>query len=292
MLWSQLPNELVHRIFVLAAGSSISCCVSLCRVASWTRHLALPYLLTTVIIRDKTPQLSFFNCLHSTPRDPPYPGFRPASLVRDLWITSTAQSIIILVNACENVTNVALKQGGLGWLTQASSPRVPSYFRFSKENSARTIDWNVLIFGKYRPPSFASNDSFILTRVTHLRLADLDLHEGYIFEFTRFSRLSHLALPYHHPSAQKLLPLLNHVLEQQTLQVLVIVVLTDRSDDEDKERAYQWVKKARSTDPRVYVVERVSDHLQEEWEYEVRGGESVWGAAVKFTMKLGSPASY
>jgi hypothetical protein len=46
------------------------------------------------------------------------------------------------------------------------------------------------------------------------------------------------------------------------------------------------LKHVRPADPRVYVLDRVYARLQQDWEYEVRGGESIWESAIKFTRNL------
>jgi hypothetical protein len=43
-----------------------------------------------------------------------------------------------------------------------------------------------------------------------------------------------------------------------------------------RKRFEGWMRKTRAKDSRIYFVELHDSELQDEWEKEVRGGESIW----------------
>ena len=69
-----------------------------------------------------------------------------------------------------------------------------------------------------------------------------------------------------------------------SLTMLVIVLSVQAAQRGHWKRLGRWVRKTREMDGRVYIVEEGRpDDLQEEWEDELRGGESIWDKAVRYT---------
>jgi hypothetical protein len=100
-------------------------------------------------------------------------------------------------------------------------------------------------------------------------------------DLDQFSRLSHLSVPYclggHHKAKD-----LQHFLDLKPLQMLVITVAKDVIKNGRWKRLEKWVRKTRETDGRVYVVER-GPIFRDEWELEMRGGDSIWDRALRYT---------
>jgi hypothetical protein len=69
------------------------------------------------------------------------------------------------------------------------------------------------------------------------------------------------------------------------LKVLVVAVVKDAVDPVEYEKLEEWVRKTRKTDDRVYLAETPSHKFvfQDEWEAEMRGEDSIWDRAVKYT---------
>jgi hypothetical protein len=66
---------------------------------------------------------------------------------------------------------------------------------------------------------------------------------------------------------------LQYFLDQKPLKMLVIAVAEDAIQKGHWKRLEKWVSKTRETDGRVYLMEGASK-FRDEWEKEVRGGES------------------
>jgi hypothetical protein len=101
-----------------------------------------------------------------------------------------------------------------------------------------------------------------------------------------FSRLSHLSVPYglggSRPGGYRLATLLRPFLNLKPLKMLVIAVAKNVIHKGRGRVLEKWVRKTRETDDRVYLMEGASN-FQDEWENEVRGGESFWDQAVRYT---------
>ena len=108
-----LPLELVLKVFNVAASSSSQSCYNLCLVSSWARHIALPHLFTTIIIKNQVAIEPFFEQIATRPRDPPNAEFLPAPQVRNLWMMTESPlpgriGIVQISRACVNLTNIAM----------------------------------------------------------------------------------------------------------------------------------------------------------------------------------------
>jgi hypothetical protein len=65
--------------------------------------------------------------------------------------------------------------------------------------------------------------------------------------------------------------------------MLVVVIVKDVVQGVDREELEEWVRGVRKTDRRLYVLEGHSLHFRDEWEEEMRGGESIWERAIRYT---------
>jgi hypothetical protein len=292
----RLPIELVHDVLQLAAASSRHCSLDICLVASWARHIALPYLFHTIMIEGSMTYLKFLKYITDPPYIPVNTNFLAASFVNQAWIQHTGPGqcdiIVTVFEACENITHLALQFADFYLLVRPSSPNIVFYDsikRISPCAMARNHDLHLTVLDT---PSYsgltyhqfnATYKSPIFDRVTHLRFTSIDSYHDYLTPLflVHFSHLSHLSVPYflggrHHTKH------LQHFLDLKPLKMLVIAVAEDVIRKGHWKRLEKWVRKMRETDGRVYLVESGSK-LRDEWEKEMRGGESVWDKAVRYT---------
>lgn len=294
--FTRLPMELVQHIFNLASAASRLSCLRLSLVASWARHIALPHLLHTVVIKDHLANAQFRHNFHGPPYKPASPNFRAPPLVRNVWMEAASDRIISFFNACDNIEHLALTDEASLWLIHASSPNVVNQFHhtISRRAMARDQDLHLTIIsasGDWTHRVYISDDisrrSPLLAKITHIRLADIasyPLHS----DVEHFTRLSHLALPFYN--------LLQHgsrmrsLLTLESLKMLVVVIITGSVHDDDRTQMENLVVDIRKTDSRIYLVESYDRgiEIQEQWEEEMRGGESIWDQAARYTSEYES----
>jgi hypothetical protein len=218
----------------------------------------------------------------------------PASVVNGVWMEDDGRGqydqILTVMEACDNITHLALQTGFFHRLVRSSSPRVDLRMGEKIESGralARNRDLHLTILGaEHSSFSWAlrmyyddddMNRSPIFNAITHIRLTAICTYKPNI-RLDHFSRLSHFSVPYYDDSyhdARQLQPLL----ELESLRMLVISV----NKVVQWKGLEKWVRKTREADDRVYLVERLSVFLRDEWENEMRGGESIWERAIQFT---------
>lgn len=103
----RLPPELVHYIFNLAAASSIAALIlNICLVSSWARHIALPHLFHTVILRNYV----FSSLFEQVLLHHPYNSIGSvAPFVKNIWVEPNASysfDFIPIYEACDNLTHL------------------------------------------------------------------------------------------------------------------------------------------------------------------------------------------
>lgn len=293
-----LPAELVQRIFHLAAASSRNSCLSICLVASWARHIALSYLFRAIVIKDMFSFSKFEKNIANPPYLPASFSRLPASVVNGVWMENDGcgryDQILTVMEACDNITHLAIQTGFFHSLVCSSSPSVDLHIGekiISRRALARNQDLHLTIIGaEHSSSSWAlgeyheddlMNRSPIFNMVTHIRLTAISLYKPNS-RLDHFSRLSHFAVPYYNDSyhdARHLRPLL----ELESLKMLVISVPNEVNGEVQWKALDKWVRKIREMDDRVYLVGRLSIFLRDEWESEMRGGECIWERAVQFT---------
>jgi hypothetical protein len=289
-----LPPELVHYIFDLAAASSRHSSLNICLVSSWAHHIALPYLFHTVILRTFAFSKLFERLLHH-----PYNSIGSvAPFVKNIWIESHATyswDFIPIYEACDSVTHLAWNYHVLRGYLRLTQPS--SYddgeTRLSDRAFNFTHDLHMTFIGKqYSIKPLSDRISTLFHRVTHIRLATLGF--GYTIANTSyFDRLSHLSVPFcnrdpvpFESDTERRRPSdLQHLLDptRKSLKMLVVVIVKDVVQGVDREELEEWVRGVRKTDRRLYVLEGHSLHFRDEWEEEMRGGESIWERAIRYT---------
>jgi hypothetical protein len=281
----ELPPELVHVIFHHAARWSTEFCLTLCRVSSWTRRLALPHLYSTVILKNHGSSSHYIKRLSKPPLTPPQYDFHPKTVLRSLWNEPVSDRIVSIFEQCDDLVHMALHPDNLFWLFHASSSSA-SYRRLSHDAITRKQDLHIVIVAGTRLvlrslTRFIDQDPSLITplfsQITHLRLARIDEYETDLL-ISQFTRLTHLAVPFwlssHNPS------MLDRTLNHQSLEVLVVVIYVDLVGVEDHLRVESWFRE-RKAGKRVFIVDSTFDGLQKEWEEEVRGGKDLWSVAVQ-----------
>ncbi|KIM77977.1 hypothetical protein PILCRDRAFT_607199 [Piloderma croceum F 1598] len=279
-----LPLELVRHILGFAAAASRHASRNICLVAPWARDIALPYLFHTVVLNDKESYIKFRKYLHSPESYIPSNfdfKFSPTVLVRNLWVEGIRydpRCIFPIYQSCDNLTHLALSVDLFNWLLNLSTPGLSE---ISDRASSRSPDLQVTFLSSML--GVIDTPSPIYKRVTHICLTSASVVERHISSFTR---LSHISMPCRGMSHRNQAHL-RRFLGLKTLKMVVVVVLEDVVRTEDREDLKGWVRGVRQTDSRVYMVERHSSRIREDWENEMRGGDSMWDMAVRYTAELG-----
>ncbi|KDR74293.1 hypothetical protein GALMADRAFT_575278 [Galerina marginata CBS 339.88] len=293
---SDLPPELVDNIFHYACILSTSFCVALCQISTWTRRLALPYLYSTVVLKDMAAQEAFSRNLlpRTVPIHPPQPDFHPTKYVRSLWTEAVSSRVLSIFAPCDGISNLALHVDNFLWLIHASSTAALRVSKLSTRSITRKNDLYLLILDaqakNWSQKSFVNNNasltSPIFEKITHLRVGSIGSYSTHL-DLAHFTRLSHIAVPYHRPQEQNLSDLLR-VFDFPSTIFLVVVLMTDLLSTAQYQEAVDWVIQTRVTNSGIYTLTSRQPDLQAEWEAEVRRGLSIWDKAEIFTQTLTS----
>lgn len=282
-----LPWELVRRIVDIAAATSRHSARHLCLTAEWTQQIARPHLLHTVVIKTNDSLHSLASLIaDSLPLGP-----SRASNVRNAWLSpSISQGDTIMnsiLHACDNLEHIAVPaQSYLNLVVTTTA------FRPEAQPVPFSNDLHLTLLDRAQHPAwfagflvFHWTKSPLLSHTTHLRLVETGpYHECMPLHY--YPRLSHFAVPYCGAATHDLSEL-QKFLCRQSLRMLVIEVVPGCVSPVDRAALEDWVRRVRKTDARVFIVERLSDDLQRDWENEMRGGESIWSRAVRYTSALG-----
>ena len=287
-LFTRLPAELMHDVFNLAAKLSRHTRLDLCLVASWVRHIALPHLFRTVVVKNSFSNSRFSKFI----TDPScIPNFRAASFVNNLWTQHSRDLVLVAIEACDSIRHLALNTAHLRWLVRSTTPGTVAASvsnGISPPALARLRDLHLTVLDA-QSLNLASTEhhndditrkSPIFDKITRMRLTAINEYEMRE-SLDHFSRLSHFCVPYYDSRRHKTM-YLESFLELQSLQMLVIAVFL-YGPMGPREALKHWVWTARKTDSRIYLVECQSASIQDEWEQEMRGGESIWERAVRYT---------
>ena len=286
----RLPVELLHCVFNLASASSRHACLNICLVASWARQIALPHLFHTVVIKDTYANTEFTKYIVE-----PFlmPNFRAACFVNNVWAQNSRDLVLEVIEKCDNITHLALNTGHFRWLMRSTSPGTIAASvspGISGHALARQRDLHLTLLDAEslnlalteHHNDDVTKKSPIFDKITHLRLTLVDSYKMRA-NLDHFSRLTHLCMPYYDSRRHQTM-YLQPFLELQSLQMFVIIVIL-RCARSSHVSLENWVRNVRETDTRVYLVNGWSADIQVEWEREMRGGESVWERAIRYTNK-------
>ncbi|KAF8876152.1 hypothetical protein BD779DRAFT_1475755 [Infundibulicybe gibba] len=285
---SNLPRKLVHKILLHAARTSTSTCRTLCQVSIWVRHLALPLLYTIIPIR------AIRSITAERPIYPPTPTFNPAWAVRGIWapdayfnsshwrdITQHCTRMSHLTVNHENFMRLAYVMAGLRYT----------------DARAEVGDLHMLIFQNRYGLLFLRNpknknqvnpvmNTGFVRRITHLCLED-PIEPGIDILLGSMSWLTHLALLCGDANKHEWTRLLSVATDDTSVEAFVLMLSPSYATKDKCREGENWVYEMRDAGKDVvYVVRLLCDDLEEEWNSEVRGGETIWERAVKHTQEL------
>jgi len=205
---------------------------------------------------------------------------------------AVSDRIISLFNACDNIQHLALADDTFLGLIHASSPVVTvDAFNniISQSAMARHQDLHLTMISagrRWALPEYMYNDatmrSPLWSKITHISLADIDTSPTF-HEVGIFTRLTHLAVPFYDWFQHGIF--LQSLLFVESLKMLVVVIITGDVVEDDRAQIEDRVAEIRKTDGRIYLAESLyrGVGIQKQWEEEMRGGESIWDKAVRYT---------
>lgn len=281
-----LPAELIQYILHLGASSSRRFCLTLCIVSSWTRRLATPHLLHTVILSDNTALDLFDRYITAPPFKPYSPDFNPASCVRNLWARASTDKLAPVLCACQHVTSLATTNMALA-LAMASPSSIKNMAiypprRLTIINSRRGWSWITVLVEYGKNPSIPMHT--FLRALTHLYIAHVD---SFHLVAADFPNLTHIAVGFNmqHATMPGNMAFFDSV-QLEVLALEMLVLLVEDGDVLRSKRFLRWLRERRGRCSCVYVVPKGRDITELEWSNEVDGGDSVWERAVKVTHEI------
>jgi hypothetical protein len=212
-----LPNEIVHRIFIIAAKDSREACRQLCLVSSWARLLVLPHLMHTVVVT-KTNHWLFNSSTQSFPRDD---WVFPALFTRNLWInrrlwTETKKLLVsdsLQINFCDvftlcpNVTSLSATGECLLQMARQDTQKI------------RRSDITILtILGLFEPLSIRPELQALFAEVTDLTVSVLDS----VVDLSGLSQVSNITINYCSMNGEPLQSLLKQLHQYSQLKTIAI----------------------------------------------------------------------
>jgi len=289
----RLPIELVNIIFALAAEASRHTCLDLCKVASWARQIALPHLFGTLVAGDHGTK--FQKYLANPPYIPFNTNITAASLVKNVWIPledrGTTDSVLDVFQNCHNITHMALTVHCFYKLVRSTTSEVlaPSHRKISGPclNDNRSLHFTLLGTASFNwvlrelHHADVSLRSPLYDQITHVRVETIDGYKTR-HKLYHFSRLSHLSVPYYN-SAHHVAKQLDDFLKLRLLDMFVVAGVRKPLQQAHWKRLQDWVRAKRKKEKRVFFVEIPAMDIQAEWEAEMRGGESIWDRALRYT---------
>ena len=260
-----LPLELLDEIFRISASLSTQSCLTLCLVSSWVHGRVIPYLMNKVVIASLITADSFYEHLFLTR---PRVGnlVNPALHIRDLWLPDSSSLPSNIFLASRNLRRAAIDVRTLYGL-DAERP----------EDREFECDLSLTLRGKGKIRKFEHlmKAPYMMRRITHLHLVSTVS----VSLLVHLPRLTHLAMTWSTGTFRTVAPL---ALALPTLEMLVFVVHS-RAARPVREMAKGCTSLLRRKEGRVWFLETDKSKLREDWEYEGRGGPSLWDRAIRQT---------
>ncbi|KJA18183.1 hypothetical protein HYPSUDRAFT_45501 [Hypholoma sublateritium FD-334 SS-4] len=291
-----LPPEIVDHIFRYACILSTSFCLALCESSSWTRKLAIPYLYSTIVVTKLRKAMTLSAALGLQLVNSPIPNFVPKAHVRSIWIEPVSNMTLHIFRTCDVLLNLAITEDNLNWIIHSSSPATARLSILQERTITRKQDLHLLLIDAKRRYwsqamlASSANPSPFFTKVTHLRLGKMGSYSTHL-NIAHFTRLSHIAVPFHRPQDQCLDDLLE-LFDLPSVMVVVVVILIDLLSEEDLDESLRWIVEHRAVKRSAYCVLSRSQDLRKEWEEEARNGMNIWDRAVRCTESLAQEAPY
>ncbi|KAF5309235.1 hypothetical protein D9619_012716 [Psilocybe cf. subviscida] len=287
--FSILPTEIVILICDEACRISPTFCLSLSQTSTWTRRLAMPHLYSTVIITKLRTAYSIPSILQPPAAVLSDPSLAPASHVRNLWIGPVSKKTVDIFTLCENVSHLAVPEDNFYWLIHSSSQGNPDSGVTSAIIASKP-DIELFILNTRKPiwhvrqlvPVPPELPSPLFGKIRRLWIGKTGGYDSGGLHFPHFTRLTHIAVPYHNPSIQRL-PSILHLLEHPSIVCLVLILLTDLLEEEAYDDGLRWVVETRKLQPKLLALPFRHESLRTHWEEGLCPGQSVWEKAVIFT---------
>jgi hypothetical protein len=245
-----------------------------------------------VVIKDHLANIQFRHHFQGPTYNPGL-GSPALPLIRNVWMEAVSDRIISFFNACDNIQHLALVDEAFLWLIHSSSPTAAAD-RFNRKIPAlalvRDQDLHLTMISARRNwirREYISNVTMrspLLSKITHIVFAEIAAFPV-ASDLQSFTRLTHLAVPFYKGIEDGLR--LPSLLAVPSLQMLVVVIVTSDVEEEDRTCIEDRVADLRKIDRRIYLAESRyrGVGIQEPWEEEVRGGESIWDKAIRYTRK-------
>ncbi|KII86553.1 hypothetical protein PLICRDRAFT_177318 [Plicaturopsis crispa FD-325 SS-3] len=282
-----LPDELILHIFRLAAASSWDTCLALMLVASWTRHLAVPHLLKTVVIRSEAAAIAFVNFLDQDPRRAPLVKAVSFAFAGD----DRGRLSYDIVQRCPNLTNIAMIPeaiyGFVRWrATDASAVVLPSHElhltvpapQIAADGDSVLIDSLVSAVVEAR---YSRLPMPILERITHLDTTVCPSWFRREKPFGAFTHLTHVRVDLHSGPRGDIDKAVTAMLRKHGKIKMLVLSVEDVHYREDVVFA-EWFWGTRDqTNERLYATS--GWNTLEEWERAARDGNDIWDDAFRET---------
>ncbi|KII86552.1 hypothetical protein PLICRDRAFT_259077 [Plicaturopsis crispa FD-325 SS-3] len=275
-----LPIELVLRILRFAAASSTETSLALTLVAGWTRRLAIPYLLSTVVIRSRTAASAFIRFLDQDPRRAPL--VENASLAFD----GDGRGVLCcdIIGRCQNLTNVAMFSapfyGFVVLYDTHTPPRPPRTLHITVPDADHEAR-GVILFVDALAGLRGLRMSLVRSYITRLDVAALAGWSGRDNAFGCFPHLTHLRVAFEDTTRDEMYNVVTVALEENTrLEILVLSVDDARYRDDVAFAEWFWGARDR-LEGRLYATSARNN--LEEWERVARAGEDIWEDAIRET---------
>lgn len=245
---ANLPNELVVHSFKFAAATSREFCFCLSVVSSWTRDLALSYLLSTMIL--KTPQ-EVDRFIEYLTRHPKYATFivNISLPSQDDYCLRDLLAVTELLQVCHRLVNLSVP-GALLWYAHSSAFNFPHFqghglrLFIHDYSHVTTKSW-------LRQPNTLGIRSHMFKMITHIHTYYqffVDQSYGIGAYVAKFPQLTHLAVDVVEPDLPLAVDDFSGALKSPTLTALVLVIDHQCPPNEASIRALRNGLCARSTD--------------------------------------------
>ncbi|KII85731.1 hypothetical protein PLICRDRAFT_327182 [Plicaturopsis crispa FD-325 SS-3] len=279
------PTELVVQILWLAAASSRDACRTLCLVASWTRDLAWPFLVSTIVFQLDAPVREFHHLVMCDPRR--------AIPVRNIYIDtcegpSTKRIGDILVHS-PNATRLALPArfalGGLRGMQREQWQHLaaPQDFELTLVG-----DWGPVNIEMYTAMVEGAPPSIVFAMMTRLDLSAVGIrYSEHLSGLVRACpQLTHVKVWFPCPRSS-----IAHtgrsfydILDDRSNCIEFIVLAMDRVETANAD-FLAWYLPVQKTNGRLCVAFASANPFKE-WMLNADSGADVWHNAIRDTETL------
>ncbi|KAJ3537262.1 hypothetical protein NMY22_g5664 [Coprinellus aureogranulatus] len=289
---SEFPKELVYHILDEGVRMSTGFAYTMCLVAQWARAMALPHLYSCAVLKTISKSNKFSECLKdSFLINGGSDIFDPKDHLRGIWVEPASSRVVDIFRLGDKLSNLALSVDNFEWLINGSV-RLPVQRRmipprcFNVKPPIRLLLFNEAHHDSrwtFAPGILDSetDKSPLFKKITHIQLSEPLCRENMGLNLRHYTGLSHLAVPYRPGDLETSVDtFVQDFLSNSSVETLVLVVYADVLSEAEQDEALKEIKqfgKDRPGNIQYAVCKR--QHLQRDWEYEQRGGASIWDRA-------------